>query len=68
MKISLKALRVNANLSQNDAAKQLGINKATLINWEKNKTFPNVVQVDRMCKLYKCKLDDIFLPDTLTQS
>ena len=68
MKVTIKALRVNANLSQEEAAKGLGINKCTLIKWENHVTYPSIIQLHDICRLYKCTLDDIFLPDSLTKS
>ena len=35
-KISLRAARVNANLTQTEAARRLGIGVNTLIKWEKD--------------------------------
>ena len=67
MKVSLKALRVNANLNQQQVAERLGIAKVTLVNWEANKTYPTLVQLSKLCELYSCTLDDIFLPDKLTK-
>lgn len=68
MKISLKALRVNANLNQAEAAKSLGITDKTLQNWESYTTFPDVGQLMGICRLYGCELNDIFLPDKLAKS
>lgn len=68
MKVSIKALRVNANLNQKEAAKSLGIAPVTLIKWESNKTSPTVEQLVKMCNLYGCTVDDIFLPESLTKS
>lgn len=36
LKISLRAARINANLTLIEAAKKLGVNKSTLIKWEKH--------------------------------
>lgn len=68
MKVSLKALRVNANLNQSQVAKELGINPATLISWEAHKTFPSIIQLNQLCSLYSCTMDDIFVPDSLAKS
>ena len=65
MKVTLKALRVNANLSQEDAARQLGVTKRTIQNWEGNITSPSANQLLQICNVYKCSLNDIFLPDKL---
>lgn len=68
LKVSLKALRVNANMSQKEVAKSLGIAPNTLINWENNYTSPDAIQLARLCFLYKCTMDDIYLPDKLAKS
>jgi len=68
MKMKLNALRVNAGLTQSDVATELGISKNTLIKWESYKSFPSVIQIMKMCDLYGCKVDDIFLPDVLAKS
>lgn len=65
MKIKLKALRVNAELTQKEAAEKLGITKRTLQKWEDYETSPTGVQLSRIANLYGCTLDDIFLPEPL---
>ena len=37
-KITLKAARVNVNMTQDDAAKALGKTKQTIVNWESGRT------------------------------
>lgn len=65
MKIKLKALRVNAELNQAQAAEKLGITKRTLQKWEDYETSPTAVQLSRIAELYGCTLDDIFIPEPL---
>ncbi|MBO5143571.1 MAG: helix-turn-helix transcriptional regulator [Clostridia bacterium] len=65
LKISMKAARVNANLSQETVCKELHISKSTLISWEKGKSFPPISYFSKMCKLYKISQDCIILSDTL---
>lgn len=68
MKVSIKALRVNANLSQMEAAGALGVTTRTLQNWESNITSPTAVQLVNICGVYGCTLDDISLPEKLANS
>lgn len=68
MKISLKAMRVNAKLNQKEVAKAIGIAPNTLVSWENNCTAPNAIQLSKLCCLYGCNMDDIFLPDKLAKS
>jgi DNA-binding XRE family transcriptional regulator len=59
MAITLKAARVNVDMSQTEAAKQLGISKNTLSNYEKYKTKPDIELSKRIAVLYGCTVDDI---------
>lgn len=68
LQITLKGLRANKDLSQSEVAKMLGVDKVTVINWEKNRTSPNAVMLMKLCQIYDCKLDDILLPDKLAKS
>ena len=68
MKMTLKALRVNAGLNQDKAAEGVGVSRVTIQSWEDYKTFPTAPQLVRLSNLYNCNLDDIFIPDLLTLS
>jgi DNA-binding XRE family transcriptional regulator len=64
MKITLKAARVNKGLTQMDVAKQLHINKGTLVNYEKYRTIPDIETAKIMADLYGVSVNDlIFLPE-----
>lgn len=68
MKITLKALRVNKDMTQDNAAVALGVTTRTVQNWESYITFPTAQQLMKICDVYGCELGDIFLPETLTKS
>lgn len=59
--ISLEAARINAGLSQRDAAKTIGVNVSTLSNWENGKTSPDIDKFRKMCEVYGCPADIVFL-------
>ena len=59
MAITLKAARVNAEMTQTEAAKALGISKNTLLNYEKYKTIPDIEKSKQMAKLYGCTVNDL---------
>ena len=61
MKVTLKAARVNAGYTQDQVCSTIKVAKSTLISWEQEKTFPTVIQLNKLCNLYGCKMDDIFL-------
>ena len=62
-KISLKAARVNANLTLDEVAKELHTTRQTLIRYEKGETSPTVDMLIEMCHLYGVRMESIlFLP------
>ena len=58
--ISLKAARVNACLSQREAAKKIGISLSTLQSYEKGATVPDVLMAKKICTTYDMPEDYIF--------
>lgn len=64
MAITLKAARVNAGLTQKEAAKRLNISKGTLASYELYRTIPNVDTAKKIADLYGLEVDGIiFLPN-----
>ena len=59
-KITLKAARVNAGLSQIEAAKKINVAPTTLRSWEKGTTSPKVAQMPMICEAYGVAFNDIF--------
>ena len=53
IRISLAAARVNAGVNQREAAKKLGISKATLANYEAGKTIPDWDMAMKMEEVYQ---------------
>ena len=45
MQVSLKAARVNAGMSQKEAAKMIGVSNKTLCNWEKGVSYPSADKI-----------------------
>lgn len=63
MKVTLRAARTNANLTQSEAAKKLNVSKDTISNWEKAKSFPDALKIRDIEQVYGVSYDDIiFLP------
>jgi len=63
--VSLAAARVNMKMTQNELAERLGVHPATVKNWEKGKTSPDVRHVKEVSRLSGIPMDYIFLPDNL---
>jgi transcriptional regulator with XRE-family HTH domain len=59
MKLTLKAIRVNKNMTQEEAAKLLGISVDTLGNYERGTTFPDVPVIKKIEEVYETNYNDI---------
>lgn len=64
--ISLAAARVNANLTQAEAAEKLGVDKNTIGRWESGKVIPRTPQLLAMSHVYGVSIDNLYLPEKLT--
>lgn len=49
--------RVQAELTQEQAAEKLGVSRQTVSNWENGKTYPDIISVIKMSDLYGVSLD-----------
>jgi len=64
LKVTLKAARVNANLTQKEAGELLGVTKDTVFNWENGRSFPSVKLIPKIEHIYNVSYDDIiFCPN-----
>ena len=61
-KISLKAARVNANLTQDEAARMVNKTKQTIVNWENGATEIKYKDLVRLCEMYEMPIEFIRLP------
>lgn len=63
MKLTLKAARVNAKLTQDEVAEKVKKTKNTIANYENGKSKPDIETGKALAKLYGVSIDDlIFLP------
>ena len=60
--ISLKAARVNADLTQKELADKLNVSVDTVLNWESGKTEPKHSQLKQISELSGIPMDFIFVP------
>ena len=60
MTMSLKAARVNAGLTQAEAAKVLRLSKGTILSYEKYRTKPDIETAKKIASLYGVTVNDIF--------
>lgn len=64
MKVSLKAARVNAEMRQSEVAEKMGISVDRVKYLESKEGSQRVTYETllKLCALYHCTTDDIFLP------
>lgn len=67
MRITLKAARVNAGYTQGQAANILGVDRGTLIKWERGDTKPTYDKCLEMADLYNWPLQFIIMPKESTK-
>lgn len=68
LRVSLKAARVNAKLSQREVAEKIQRTPPTIIGWEKGIRDISARDLETLCELYKCEIKDIFLPERVAKS
>lgn len=59
--MTLKAARVNANLSILDVSKKLNVSRNMVYRYESGKTSPPLDKLIQMLELYDCRIEDINL-------
>lgn len=62
MPISLKAARINKNLTQREAASLIGVSVVTMANYEKGASFPDVPIIKKIEKVYGLPYSEINFP------
>lgn len=64
--ITMKAARVNADLTQADVAGKMCVSNKTVMNWETGKVIPKPAQFKMYCDIVGRPEDDILLPTNET--
>ena len=59
MAITLRAARINAGLTQKDAAKLIGVNASMINKWENGGSSPTAKRIDKMLEVYNVKYEDV---------
>ncbi len=52
MTLSLKALRSNVNLSQDELGQKLGVSQTTISSWEQGNSIPSSKNIYKLAQLY----------------
>ena len=67
MRISLKAARVNAGLTQDELAKLVGVTRQTVMAWEDNPAAMKIKDAEKVCKTLDVPFDQIFFGSNSTE-
>lgn len=57
--INVKALRVKANITQQQLAKKLDVNQGTVSRWENNGMKPAKKYIKKLCKTLGCSVEEL---------
>lgn len=59
MKNRFRELRERRDLSQEEVAKILGVNRTAVVKWETGANKPRLDKVVELAKLFRCTVDDL---------
>jgi len=59
----LRNARIRINMTQEAVAKQIGVSRQSLSNWENDRTYPDLASVLKLSDLYGLSLDDLLRQD-----
>lgn len=63
VKLTLKAARVNAGLTQEEAGQRINVSKDVISNWERGISYPDVIELKKIEDTYHVTYNNlIFLP------
>lgn len=68
LKMTLPSLRVRLGLTQEEAAKHLGVTRNTLRNWEKDPSNVSYKYMEKISELYCIPIDYIFFDNHIAFS
>lgn len=66
--MTLKQLRVGKDLSQDRAAELIGVSRTSISKWEHGAAVPKWGNIEKMCSVYGCTVDEIFCAVLLAKS
>jgi transcriptional regulator len=55
----LKAKRKERKMTSIELAKALSVQQSSISMWESGKAFPRKDTLDKLCKFFDCKVDDL---------
>ena len=62
IKLPLKSLRAKVNLTQQQVASKVGVDRLTYGKWENYQTFPDALQLIKLSEIFECSMDTFYFP------
>ena len=62
-KLPFKAHRAINNMTQQQVANAVDVNRMTYASWEKYETYPDALQLVKLAEVFKCSMDDFYFPN-----
>lgn len=59
MRNRIREFRERRDLSQDEVAKVLGVNRTAVVKWETGANSPRLEKIVALAKLYRCTVDDL---------
>jgi len=63
MKTKIKEFRARENLTQEKLAKMVDASRQTILYIEQGEYNPSLLLAMKICKVLKCKVEELFIPD-----
>lgn len=65
--MSIKAMRMSRNLTQNCLANQIGVARTTVTMWESGAAMPRADKLAELAKILSCTVDELLSDDSEVQ-
>lgn len=62
-KLPFKAHRAINNMTQQQVANAVDVDRMTYASWEKYKTYPDALQLIKLSRVFKCSMDAFYFPN-----
>ena len=60
---NLKIIRKKHNMSQEELAEKVNVSRQSVSKWENGESYPEMNNILELCKIFKCKLNDLVHTD-----
>lgn len=58
--MNIRKLREAANLTQNEIAEKIGVDRTAVVKWETGVAFPTSAKLPKLAEVLGCSISDLF--------